>query len=94
MTQKIYDPPHQFARMDEHDICPTLIARAGTGGGNVPLVLMDQGGDVMTFEIDKVGTLRANTHGHEPIVLAENTIGRKPENGGNGTGYSTGCSTR
>ena len=28
----------------------------------------------------------------EPIVLAENTIGRRPENGGNGIGYSEGVS--
>ena len=68
---KIYDAPHNFARVEEHDICPTLIARAGTGGGNVPLVLMDQGGGVMTIEHDKVGTLRAQTHGHEPLVLQE-----------------------
>lgn len=39
---------------------------------------------------DKTGTLRAQTHGHEPIVLAENTIGRKLENGGNGIGCSEG----
>ena len=49
---------------------PTLCARMGTGGNNVPIVLMDQGGDVMTVEHDKVGTLRAQTHGHEPIVLS------------------------
>ena len=33
------------------------------------LVLMDQGGGVMNIEHDKVGTLRAQTHGHEPVVL-------------------------
>ena len=137
MKAKIYDAPHNFARVEEHDVCPTLIARAGTGGGNVPLVLgsaqanaavldddtcptltaqmgtggnnmplvltqnqigeircsdttaptltgqanasarnaplvlMDQGGGVMSIEHDKVGTLRAQTHGHEPVVLQE-----------------------
>jgi DNA (cytosine-5)-methyltransferase 1 len=40
------------------DICSTVIARWGTGGGNVP------------------------------FALAENTIGRQPLNGGNGTGYT------
>ena len=40
--------------------CNTVLARWGTGGGNVP------------------------------IALAENTIGRKPLNGGNGTGYTEG----
>lgn len=51
------------------DTSPTLTARMGTGGNNVPCL------------IDK-----------EPIVLAENTIGRKPKNGGNGLGCSTGVS--
>ena len=73
----------------------------------------------MSIECDKVGTLRAQTHGHEPIVLsengtdravsvdktpplktttvpcfalAENTIGRQPQNGGNGNGFSQGVS--
>jgi len=40
------------------DTCTTVLARWGTGGGNVP------------------------------IALAENTIGRKPENGGNGDGFT------
>lgn len=38
-------------------------------------------------------TLIPITGGHfscEPIALAENTIGRKPENGGNGDGYTEG----
>jgi len=42
------------------DTCTTVLARWGTGGGNVP------------------------------IALAENTIGRQPTNGGNGTGYTEG----
>jgi DNA (cytosine-5)-methyltransferase 1 len=42
-----------------------------------------------------VGTLRRETHGHEPVIiqpiaLAENTIGRQPENGGNGDGFTVG----
>ena len=60
-----------------------------------PICLMDQGGSVMTVENNMTGTLRRETHGHEPIVmqpiaLAENTIGRKPENGGNGDGFTDG----
>lgn len=55
---------------------PTLCARMGTGGNNIPIVLMDQGGDVMSIEHDKVGTLRAQTHGHEPVVLSENGTDR------------------
>ena len=33
-----------------------------------PICLMDQGGSVMNVEHDMVGTLRRETHGHEPIV--------------------------
>jgi DNA (cytosine-5)-methyltransferase 1 len=34
-----------------------------------PIVLMDQGGSVMNVEQGIVGTLRRETHGHEPAVL-------------------------
>ena len=39
-------------------------------------VLMDQGGVVMNVEYDKTGTLRRETHGHEPIIQ-HNTIVRR-----------------
>ena len=68
---KIYENHAQDARYDEKDTCPTITSRYGTGGGNVPVVLMDQGGGVMSIEYDKVGTLRAQTHGHEPLILDE-----------------------
>lgn len=60
------------------------------------IVLMDQGGGVMNvIEDGTVGTLRRETHGHEPVILqpialAENTIGRQPLNGGNGDGFTVG----
>ena len=42
------------------------------------LVLNDQGGSVMDVSDDKTGTLRAQTHGHEPIMIemtsTKNTI--------------------
>jgi site-specific DNA-cytosine methylase len=34
-----------------------------------PICLMDQGGSVMNIEHDRTGTLRRETHGHEPIVV-------------------------
>ena len=34
-----------------------------------PICLMDQGGGVMNIEHDMTGTLRRETHGHEPIVM-------------------------
>ena len=36
---KIYESPHTFGHLNECDVCPTLVARAGTGGGNVPLTI-------------------------------------------------------
>lgn len=81
---------------ESKNLVPTLKARMGTGGNNVPC-LMDQGGSIMTVHNNMTGTLRAESHGHEPIIehrsettpticIAENTIGRKAENGGNGIG--------
>ena len=40
----------------------------------MPCVLMDQGGGVMNVDYDKTGTLRAQTHGHEPIVMEEKAM--------------------
>lgn len=65
---KVYENHAQDGRFNEKDVCPTVVARYGTGGNNAPLVLMNQGGDIMTIEKDKVGTLRAQTHEHEPVV--------------------------
>lgn len=49
---------------------PTLCARMGTGGNNVPIVLSE--------------------NNNAPcFALAENIIGRQPQNGGNGPGFST-----
>ncbi|WP_150538873.1 DNA cytosine methyltransferase [Actinobacillus vicugnae] len=48
----------EAVRVAEQPLFPTLKSRMGTGGNNVPC-----------------------------IVLAGNTIGRKPENGGNGNGF-------
>ena len=71
-----YDISQRSDVFREYKGTPTLCARMGTGGNNVPIVLMDQGGDCMSIECDKVGTLRAQTHGHEPIVLSENGTDR------------------
>ena len=36
---KIYENHRQDARYDEKELCPTVTAKYGTGGGNIPLVL-------------------------------------------------------
>jgi DNA (cytosine-5)-methyltransferase 1 len=53
---------------------PTL--KSNSGGNTVPCVLMDQGGGVMNVEYNKTGTLRRETHGHEPIIQ-HNTVVRR-----------------
>jgi DNA (cytosine-5)-methyltransferase 1 len=63
---------------------PTL--RANPGDNAPAICLNDQGGSVMDVS-DKAGTLRAESHGHEPCVcIAGNIIDRQVQNGGNGVG--------
>ncbi len=75
-------------------VSPTLISRMGTGGNQVPIVhcLNDQGGKVMSVSKNKTATLRAENHGHPPIVhsyaLQGSMIGRKLENGPQGDGIN------
>lgn len=56
------------------DVSPTLAARMGTGGNNVPLV-----GNSADFSPES----------REVICISGNTIDREPENGGNGLGCQT-----
>jgi DNA (cytosine-5)-methyltransferase 1 len=51
------------------DIAPTL-NRMGGGQREPCICLMDQGGGVMNIETDVTGTLRSQTKGHEPIIMA------------------------
>lgn len=75
---QVYETHPADSRVREMgDVCQTVTSRWGTGGGNIPLamqshplVLEDQGGSVINTRQDgTVGTLRAQTHGHEPSVL-------------------------
>ena len=109
------------------ELSPTL--KGSESGNCMPsvLCLTDQGGSVMDCQRELAGTLRAQEHGHQPLVLYENhgidsrytgphpvapamsswygtggnntplvgayaiaatAVGRQPENGGNGIGYS------
>ena len=105
-----YDMAHpvDVIRTCDDGKTPTLEARMGTGGNQIPLVLGmnhiaekaesvvvgkmttmaakqyknppiildDQGGRVMSVSDDgKVGTLRAETHNHQPIVIEPYRIG-------------------
>jgi len=50
------------------DPCP-MLTKAHSHAVAQPICLMDQGGSVMNIEHDMTGTLRRETHGHEPIVM-------------------------
>jgi len=55
-----------YSKPQAGDPCHPLAA-----GAHPPAIcLMDQGGSVMTIENDITGTLRRETHGHEPVVMA------------------------
>jgi DNA (cytosine-5)-methyltransferase 1 len=62
------------------DVAVPLTNRAdGTGTGPTvmqPICLMDQGGSVMNIEHDMTGTLRRETHGHEPLVMQSMAVRR------------------
>ena len=58
-----------FGSMKEVAVGDSLRAKGGdTGNGGETIVLMDQGGSVMNVERGLCGTLRRETHGHEPII--------------------------
>ena len=81
---KVYDMTHANDAIRESDKSPTLQARMGTGGNQVPLVLSENGTD-RAIEVDKSPPLKTTT----PIYcLAENSIGRSPESGPEGSGIS------
>lgn len=91
--------PNDSRVKDSGDVCPTLNARAGTGGGNLPLVRMgcDLVNGKITGDISPTITAAVGVGGHSggkvieggspTYAIAENIIGRKPCNGGNGNGY-------
>ena len=66
-----------IASVSACDVADTLTVGANQTTGFIgdvvthPIVLMDQGGSVMNvLEDGTVGTLRRETHGHEPVVMA------------------------
>jgi hypothetical protein len=93
VAQPIAFEPGKLKRLgygdQEPGISPALRAQAGDNQVAVaqPLVLMDQGGGVMNVQTDgTVGTLRRETHGHEPVIMqpipidSMNHLGRDNEN--------------
>jgi DNA (cytosine-5)-methyltransferase 1 len=58
------------------NIAPSMGAKNPTAVAQ-PVVLMDQGGSVMNIQTDgTVGTLRRETHGHEPAIVQAMSVRR------------------
>lgn len=69
-----YHPMDSRIRIAVDDICQTLNTRMGTGGGNVPIILVlnDQGGGQIAWGKEETSpTLRVESHGHPPVVVVE-----------------------
>ena len=109
-----YENHGQDSRISElkKGVAPQLNAKAGTGGNNLPLVQEcypinsmiigkdAKDGDRQTTGIGNNGdpSPTIGTSHHHAVAIAENIIGRKVENGGNGVGaqeeitYTQNCS--
>lgn len=93
IVDKCYDMTHACDVIRENGVVPTLNARMGTGGNQIPIVLSHpQGAGMRSYSDGKTGALTATKSSEPCYVLAENTIGRRPETGGNGNGWQKGVS--
>ena len=69
-----YHPADSRVRIVDDDVVQTLRSRMGTGGSNVPIILVlnDQGGAVINWSKEELSpTIRAQDHGHPPVVVME-----------------------
>lgn len=92
----IYENNGQDSRIKETgEIAPTLSAKMGTGGNNTPLCIgfshKDNGRDAYYNVSPTLRSMCGNDGnnsggGSAAVCIAENIIGRKVENGGNGVG--------
>ena len=69
-----YHPCDSRIKIVDYDVCQTLNSRMGTGGGNVPLILvLEDRGVQISWNTDELSpTLRAESHGHPPLILENN----------------------
>jgi DNA (cytosine-5)-methyltransferase 1 len=93
----VYENHMQDSRVKECGQCsPQINAKAGTGGGNLPLVQAigyypsqyqsPRECETPTLTAGNCSHIRGDTPLVQSIAIAENIIGRKVENGGNGVG--------
>lgn len=69
MTERIYNTELTYGRVVEATDVVKTVAAQWENQTDVPLVLMDQGGQRMDVMHGKTGTLRAQMGGHQPIVM-------------------------
>ena len=92
-----YENHMQDSRVKECGQCsPQINAKAGTGGGNLPIVQTigyypsqhqsPRECETPTLTAGNCGSIRGDTPLVQSIAIAENIIGRQVENGGNGVG--------
>ncbi len=90
-----YENHPQDCRLKEVDVGQTVVARLGTGGNNgqivqeieeepVGFIKNDAGGEQQGYWTGAFPTIRSQVI--PAVAIAENIIGRKVENGGNGIG--------
>jgi DNA (cytosine-5)-methyltransferase 1 len=87
-----HHPNDSRIKIKEDGICQCLEARAGLGGGNVPLV-MNERQYAHTVGENIANTLTGTDYkGSQILCIQGNIIGRKLENGANGKGVNDGIS--
>jgi hypothetical protein len=96
-TKAFYES--SLAQYKEADIAGTTKASGGVAGGGSetfiaqPIATHDVAGTMLSRKTsggfsNSIDHAAAGYMALQPIALAENTIGRKPENGGNGDGFT------
>lgn len=91
----LYDMHHPSDVIRQHKgICPSLMARMGTGGNNVPLTYAIGNGQADNTGLKNIAGALNCMHDQQAIIqesycIAGNTIDRKLQNGGNGKGVNT-----
>jgi DNA (cytosine-5)-methyltransferase 1 len=95
MKNIAYEWHNQDSRIKQVNVASTLNCNAGGKEGHLvqPIATHDVAGTMLSRNTsggfsNSIDHAAAGYMALQPIALAENTIGRKPENGGNGDGFT------
>jgi len=89
-TEPMYDIAPCLTKADQHGVAQPIafsgqmsqpqtnvdVTQTLQAKNPMAVCLMDQGGSVMNIEHDMTGTLRRETHGHEPVVMQAMAVRR------------------